>query len=383
MKKISLRWRVTIAAAFVLTLFCVAMTQSSIRDANIIIADPILKLRTAMKTDPILNGDQNFSSDTALDETVYNGLDNFTQRSYLFMLAAIGGGSFLVYLLAGYSLQPVKKLSSSIEAISEKQLSSRIQGFDSKDEIAKLADDFNAMMDRLEIAFLREKRFSSNAAHELRTPLTIIRTNLEILAMNETPAIEDYEHVVKIIKKQNQRMIALVEDLFALSAMKSSSIEDVFDVKEIIADIIREMQPLANQRKIDIQSELSSGLIKGNPIIFRQAVANLIENGIKYNTEQGTLKVRSLIEKNQYIIAVEDTGIGIDQEQAAHIFEPFYRIENSRSRNTAGAGLGLALCREIIEGHGGSVAYSPLEHGSLFTIQLPLNQNLTAVNEPD
>lgn len=383
MKKISLRWRVTIAAAFVLTLFCVAMTQSSIRDANIIIADPILKLRTAMKADPILNGDQNFSPDTALDETVYNGLDNFTQRSYLFMLAAIGGGSFLVYLLAGYSLQPVKKLSSSIEAISEKQLSSRIQGFDSKDEIAKLADDFNAMMDRLEIAFLREKRFSSNAAHELRTPLTIIRTNLEILAMNETPAIEDYEHVVKIIKKQNQRMIALVEDLFALSAMKSSSIEDVFDVKEIIVDIIREMQPLANQRKIDIQSELSSGLIKGNPIIFRQAVANLIENGIKYNTEQGTLKVRSLIEKNQYIIAVEDTGIGIDQEQAAHIFEPFYRIENSRSRNTAGAGLGLALCREIIEGHGGSVAYNPLEHGSLFTIQLPLNQNLTAVNEPD
>ncbi|HAH92370.1 sensor histidine kinase [Dielma fastidiosa] len=383
MKKISLRWRVTIAAAFVLTLFCVAMTQSSIRDANLIIADPILKLRTEAIADPILNGDQNFSPDTALDETVYNGLDNFTQRSYLFMLAAIGGGSFLVYLLAGYSLQPVKKLSSSIEAISEKQLSSRIQGFDSKDEIAKLADDFNAMMDRLEIAFLREKRFSSNAAHELRTPLTIIRTNLEILAMNETPAIEDYEHVVKIIKKQNQRMIALVEDLFALSAMKSSSIEDVFDVKEIIADIIREMQPLANQRNIDIQSELSSGLIKGNPIIFRQAVANLIENGIKYNTEQGTLKVRSLIEKNQYIIAVEDTGIGIDQEQAAHIFEPFYRIENSRSRNTAGAGLGLALCREIIEGHGGSVAYSPLEHGSLFTIQLPLNQNLTAVNEPD
>ena len=282
MKKISLRWRVTIAAAFVLTLFCVAMTQSSIRDANLIIADPILKLRTEAIADPILNGDQNFSPDTALDETVYNGLDNFTQRSYLFMLAAIGGGSFLVYLLAGYSLQPVKKLSSSIEAISEKQLSSRIQGFDSKDEIAKLADDFNAMMDRLEIAFLREKRFSSNAAHELRTPLTIIRTNLEILAMNETPAIEDYEHVVKIIKKQNQRMIALVEDLFALSAMKSSSIEDVFDVKEIIVDIIREMQPLANQRKIDIQSELSSGLIKGNPIIFRQAVANLIENGIKH-----------------------------------------------------------------------------------------------------
>ena len=380
MKKISLRLRVTIVTAMVLSVFCVVLTFVSIYNANRLIISPLLNSQSDNVEDR--TGDEEIPPaekrlpniwDTASDEEIIQGATGFTMASYVYMVAAVLLGSLIVYCLSGYALKPIKRLSEQIQNVDEKDLSACITDFAAKDELNKLAESFNGMMKRLETAFLREKRFSSDAAHELKTPLTVINTNLEVLGMNTNPTVEQYENVISIVKKQIDRMSSLVEDLFAISSMGGNRMDDVVEPEKLILEIVRELSPAIQKKSIQVTVDMEDCLVRANPVILKHGLSNIIENAIKYNIMGGSIHIGMSLNKSICIIKVRDTGIGIPPEKAEHIFEPFYRVDTSRSRDVGGAGLGLAIAKDIIELHGGTVEYCPGdEGGSEFIFQIPI-----------
>ena len=204
-RKISLRLRVTLITAFILSAFCMVLTFSSVYNANRYIVGPVLDTYRDMT----IPGVQDFGVDspnyaynsgmeqTMPDVTLKNGADGFTAASYFSMAIAVLAGSLLVYFLSGYALRPIKELSMRIEKITEKELSTQLPKLETNDELQTLSESFNLMLKRLEAAFQREKRFTSDAAHELKTPLTVINTNLDVFYMNADPTKEQYKKAGK------------------------------------------------------------------------------------------------------------------------------------------------------------------------------------------
>lgn len=235
-----------------------------------------------------------------------------------------------------------------------------------------MANSFNQLLDRLQSAFDREKRFSAAAAHELKTPLTVVKVNIEFLQIDENPKKEDYIETIEVIKKQNERMIKLVDDLMLMSSANVSESMDLVDVDDIIEEMKNELELTSKHIKFEYNKGNFS--IRGNAVLIKHALSNIIENSIKYNVENGKILLSQVIEDNQYKIIISDTGIGIKEEDVPYIFEPFYRADKSRKRSVGGAGLGLSITKEIIESHKGHIEYKLRKpNGSIFIITLPMN----------
>ena len=309
---------------------------------------------------------------TMPDVTLKNGADGFTAASYFSMAIAVLAGSLLVYFLSGYALRPIKELSMRIEKITEKELSTQLPKLETNDELQTLSEFFNLMLKRLEAAFQREKRFTSDAAHELKTPLTVINTNLDVFYMNADPTKEQYQNTLAVIKKQANRMTALVEDLFAMSSMNRYKVEDVIEISGLVRETAQELDIFLDEKSLTLTVDTQECLVLANAVILKQAISNLIENAIKYNKNGGFIKVQVKNRSDQCQIIVRDSGIGIPPEKAVHIFEPFYRVDTSRSREIGGAGLGLAITKDIVQQHGGTICYQACDNGgSCFMITLP------------
>ena len=308
--------------------------------------------------------------------TTLKAADRFMWSIILYMFIIIIIGAILIYIILGKVLIPVKRLSTEVGIINENKLSLRIEGFNNGDEISELASEFNEMLDRLDKAFENQKRFSSDAAHELKTPLTALKANLDILEMDKNPSDEDYKRIVCIFKKQTERMINLVNNLFALSAQKDYEFNDKIDLTKIINDILTDLDLEIRDKNINVNFDKSDIKIQGNLTMITHAISNVIQNAIKYNNEGGSISILSKEQNDNCIIRVIDNGIGIPKEKANHIFDAFYRVDGSRSRKTAGAGLGLAITNTIVSSHGGKIKYFPNDAGgSIFEIKLPLINN--------
>lgn len=379
-RKISLRLRVTLITAFILSAFCMVLTFSSVYNANRYIVGPVLDTYRDMT----IPGVQDFGVDspnyaynsgmeqTMPDVTLKNGADGFTAASYFSMAIAVLAGSLLVYFLSGYALRPIKELSMRIEKITEKELSTQLPKLETNDELQTLSESFNLMLKRLEAAFQREKRFTSDAAHELKTPLTVINTNLDVFYMNADPTKEQYQNTLAVIKKQANRMTALVEDLFSMSSMNRYKVEDVIEISGLVRETAQELDIFLDEKSLTLTVDTQECLVLANAVILKQAISNLIENAIKYNKNGGFIKVQVKNRSDQCQIIVRDSGIGIPPEKAVHIFEPFYRVDTSRSREIGGAGLGLAITKDIVQQHGGTICYQACDTGgSCFMITLP------------
>lgn len=297
----------------------------------------------------------------------------FKYNAVIYMIIVIVIGAIFIYFILGKILEPVKRLSDEIEVINANKLSQRVKEYDSGDEISELATSFNNMLDRLDKAFESQKRFSSDAAHELKTPLTALKTNLDILDIDENPSEDEYKRIVSIFRKQTERMIELINNLFILSAQKDYDFNDKVDFNNIIEEILLELDIQIKEKELKVNYEGCNIITQGNKIMLIHSISNLIENAVKYNNIKGSLDIKVKEENKKYIITISDTGIGIDKDKAEHIFEPFYRVDKSRSRKVGGAGLGLAITRGIINDHGGDVEYYPNEKGgSTFKITLPI-----------
>lgn len=286
------------------------------------------------------------------------------------LLAALGG-----LLLADQALRPVDRISRTAQAISAGDLTWRIGSRGVADEVGRLAATFDQMLDRLQAAFERERRFTADASHELRTPLTVIKGRLSVtLSRRRTPP--EYENTLRDLEQEVDRLIRLSTDLLLLTRLDQGSRDlqpERLDLSDLLGAVVEQVQPLAEIRSIaiikDIPPELS---IYGDPDHLIRLFLNLLDNAIKYTPIKGQVKVLSARQGAAVWVAISDTGSGIAPEHLPHLFERFYRVEANRSRHTGGAGLGLAISYEIVRLHQGSLnVQSEPGQGTTFTVHLP------------
>ncbi len=317
-----------------------------------------------------------FPGDQVLYEvpsSVLSGMQNFNDFSIQYMLIIIGVGTVLTWFALGRALKPVKKLSEEISGISENDLSIRIENFKSGDEISKLATSFNHMLERLEAAFESQKGFATAAAHELKTPLAAIKANIDVLEIGGSPTMEEYAETIEVAKNQTKRMISLVDDLFAMSATREYDFKDEVEMGNLLESIVTDLDHAikAKDVHVSIQGDTKE-VVTANAAMLQRAFSNLIENAVKYNNKGGSVEVDVQGQSHAVRVQIKDTGIGIGSEHTNKIFAPFYRVDTSRSRKIAGAGLGLAIAMQMIVRHGGTIEVAENEKGgSIFTVTLP------------
>ena len=328
------------------------------------------------------------------EQEIQETKEAFLLRSVIATTIIILLSSVCTYFLTKKALTPLQKLTSEVSQIQAQNLSTQLAVPNSKDEIAQLTRSFNEMLTRLDNAFSTQKQFSANAAHELRTPLAVLQTNLEVFEKKQEPEMVEYRQLFTMIKEQTARLSQLVGTLLDMTNLKSVPRTDQVMLEELVDEVFCDLDPVAEKAGISIHFDDSSSQdwhtdvhtpdasvlnnnirnITGSYVLLYRAVYNLVENAIKYNRPNGSVTV-SVKEKNgQAMILVKDTGIGISPENQKKIFDPFFRVDKSRSRAMGGAGLGLALVDSIAQEHGGSVkVLESNEKGSIIALMLPVS----------
>ena len=328
------------------------------------------------------------------EQEIQETKEDFLLRSVIATTIIILLSSVCTYFLTKKTLTPLQKLTSEVSQIQAQNLSTQLAVPNSKDEIAQLTRSFNEMLTRLDNAFSTQKQFSANAAHELRTPLAVLQTNLEVFEKKQEPEMVEYQQLFTMIKEQTARLSQLVGTLLDMTNLKSVPRTDHVSLEELVDEVFCDLDPVAEKAGISIHFDDSSSQdwhtdvhtpdasalnnnirnITGSYVLLYRAVYNLVENAIKYNRPNGSVTV-SVKEKNgQAMILVKDTGIGISPENQKKIFDPFFRVDKSRSRAMGGAGLGLALVDSIAREHGGSVkVLESNEKGSIIALMLPVS----------
>ena len=307
------------------------------------------------------------------------------ERSILFdalgiLLFVIVAGSCAAYFLVGHYTKPVQQLSAHMKEISPNTLSDSIEIEGGGEEIQELVKSFNQMTEQLDEAFAMQRRFSASAAHELRTPITVLRTKLDVFKKKKREQHE-YDELVTTMETYIDRLSSIITDL--LEFAETSELGEVEDVSldSVIKTVVDDLESVAQNNMVNVQideqsmtqSEAQTFIVKGNTNLLYRALYNLVENAIRYNNEEGSVNITLETRGQEGVIIIADTGVGIAPEQRELVFEPFYRVNKSRSREFGGAGIGLSLVKTILKRHGASITVSENNpQGSVFTIRIPL-----------
>ena len=375
LKKISLRARLTLLSAMVMASVAVMLTGMFLVGADRIFVrslqqyfvtqsdeyDIVVSTAVPAETDPV-----------EMTFTIKQAGNRFNLWGVAGLVLMLFLGTGATWLMAGKALKPLGELTDTIEEIGGNNLSRRVEHQDRADEIGQLAGSFNHMMDKVSASFERQQRFSASAAHELKTPLATILVNLDVLDMEEKASAAQMERVLSIVRTNTERMIRLVDNLFQLTTEKSSEMCEEVPVDEMFAEILEELSAQLNAKHLSVSLSSLSGIkLTGNRTMLYRAMSNLVENAAKYNRENGSIFISASQQQEDVIIKIADTGIGIPKEECERIFEPFYRVDQSRSRSIGGAGLGLALVKDIVEKHRGTIQVcSRAGQGSEFILYL-------------
>lgn len=307
------------------------------------------------------------------------------ERSILFdalgiLLFVIVAGSCVAYFLIGHYTKPVQQLSAHMKEMSPNTLSDSIEIEGGGEEIQELVKSFNQMTEQLDEAFAMQRRFSASAAHELRTPITVLRTKLDVFKKKKREQHE-YDELVTTMETYIDRLSSIITDL--LEFAETSELGEVEDVSldSVIKTVVDDLESVAQNNMVNVQinvqpkvqSEAQTFIAKGNTNLLYRALYNLVENAIRYNYEEGSVNITLETKGQEGVIIIADTGVGIAPEQRELVFEPFYRVNKSRSREFGGAGIGLSLVKTILKRHGASITVSENNpQGSVFTIRIPL-----------
>ena len=307
------------------------------------------------------------------------------ERSILFdalgiLLFVIVAGSCVAYFLIGHYTKPVQQLSAHMKEISPNTLSDSIAIEGGGEEIQELVKSFNQMTEQLDEAFAMQRRFSASAAHELRTPIAVLRTKLDVFKKKKREQHE-YDELVTTMETYIDRLSSIITDL--LEFAETSELGEAEDVSldSVVKTVVDDLKLVAQNNMINVQvdiqpkaqSEAQAFIIKGNTNLLYRAIYNLVENAIRYNHKEGSVNITFETEDQECLVTIADTGVGIAPEQRELVFEPFYRVNKSRSREFGGAGIGLSLVKTILKRHGASITVSEnTPQGSVFTIRIPL-----------
>ena len=287
------------------------------------------------------------------------------------LVFVIIAGSCAAYLLAGHYTKPIKQLSSHMRELAPDSLSRPIEVESGGEEIQELVKSFNQMTGQLSEAFAMQSRFSVSAAHELRTPLAVLRTRLDVFKKKEREQ-KEYDELVQTMETYVDRLSSLISNLLELT--ETGELPEVEDVSldSVIRTVVKDLEPVAHEYEVKIHTDIEPLTVRGNGSLLYRALYNLVENAIRYNEKEGSITIDLKNQDTAGMVKIADTGVGIAPEARELIFEPFYRVNKSRSREFGGAGIGLSLVKAILKRHGALIAVDANEpQGSVFTITFP------------
>jgi len=368
--KLSLRVKITALTIFTLTILCVGLTTAAILNTSIFY-DPIAYAIDKKPLDGGYIGEEHHieSADTitAIDEIYIGSRNQFKMISILIAIGVVVAGSWFAWILTGKTLKPLRTFADRIEDIDENSLNAQVVLPPNSSEVSRLTDSFNNMLEELNNAFTNKKLFAAHAAHELKTPLTNILTNIEVMQMEAEPTTDDYKEVIEITKANVERLTILIQDLLHFNAEIDNTNFANINTDKLFEKIREDISPLLYEKCIAVHIEGRTS-IHGDKDLLERAFFNLIQNAVKYNTENGEIRIVS----HDDTITIEDTGIGIPEECLLQIFEPFYCVDKSRSRKLGGSGLGLSITKQIFDKHALKIVVSSeVGKGTKFVIRLP------------
>ena len=382
MKRMSLQWRLTCIITVYIAIICGCLTMFVYKN-GVYYIDSLQETVDAQGEDNGENTDEIYISipDDKWDEfandfsiQAYNNKEDYKKNSLLIsaILALIGG--VVTYFISGHALRPIREFSDKIEEVQAQNLAaSRIEENKVK-ELNQLSISYNKMLERLSDAFEIQRQFTANAAHELRTPLSLMRVQLDLYNSTRHPDNDaDTLQTIKMVTEQNGRLSKMVKTLLDMSELQTVGRDDEIMVDALVDEVLADLDPLAQEKNINLTGKCKNITMVGSDILIYRLVYNLVENAIKYNHSGGQVTVTAYRKEKHVYLSVEDTGNGIPEELRERVFEPFFRVDKSRSRELGGVGLGLALVREIVRVHDGSIAVrSNPSGGTVFDVILPL-----------
>lgn len=380
MKRLSFQWRITLLTALLIAGTCICLNLLLYHSGAVSMDS--LNGFVFEYTPETPNNPDGLSieiSDSQMSEfisrfsdEVYDVKADFGRNGWLITIAVTIVSAAIAYFVSGQALKPLRKLSQQAEKIDQDSISDIRLNEDTVKEFRQLSVSVNLMLDRLSEAFATQRQFSGNAAHELRTPLAIMQTKLELFAAEHKNMEGDTAELVRSQAEQLDRLSKLVHTLLEMSNLSSAPRSDRIELAPLVDEIITDLAPLASQNDITMEQDCDNVVITGSDALIYRLVFNLIENAVKYNRQGGSVSVSVHKENNNAIVCVSDTGCGIPEECRESIFQPFFRVDKSRSRQMGGVGLGLALVHEIAVLHGGSVRAEPgNKSGTVFIVTLP------------
>ena len=378
MKRMSLQWRLTCITTLCIAIICGCLTMfvykngvhyiDSLQDAVESQGD-----EKGNKSDEIYISIPDDKWDEFADEfsvQVYNNKADYKRNSLIItiLLALLGG--VVTYFISGHALRPIREFSDKIEEVQAQNLSdSRIEENNVK-ELNQLGISYNKMLERLSDAFEIQRQFTANAAHELRTPLALMQVQLDLYNSATHPGNDaDTLQTIKMVTEQNDKLNRMVKTLLDMSELQTVGRDDKIILDAIVEEVLADLEPLAVEKNIKLIGKCEDATMIGSDILIYRLVYNLVENAIKYNHPFGQVTVTAYQRNKHVYLSVEDTGSGIPKELRERVFEPFFRVDKSRSRELGGVGLGLALVREIVRVHDGSICIkSGKTGGTIFEV---------------
>lgn len=378
MKRMSLQWRLTCITTLCIAIICVCLTMfvykngvhyiDSLQDAVESQGD-----EKGNKSDEIYISIPDDKWDEFADEfsfQVYNNKADYKRNSLIItvLLALLGG--VVTYFISGHALRPIREFSDKIEEVQAQNLSdSRIEENNVK-ELNQLGISYNKMLERLSEAFEIQRQFTANAAHELRTPLALMQVQLDLYNSASHPGNDaDTLQTIKMVTEQNDKLNRMVKTLLDMSELQTVGRDDKIILDAIVEEVLADLEPLAVEKNIKLIGKCEDATMIGSDILIYRLVYNLVENAIKYNHPLGQVTVTAYQRNKHVYLSVEDTGSGIPKELRERVFEPFFRVDKSRSRELGGVGLGLAFVREIVRVHDGSICIkSGKTGGTIFEV---------------
>ena len=380
MKKMSLQWRLTCIITLYIAVICGCVTMLVYKN-GVYYMDSLQEAVDTRGDDQPDDAEEiyisipedkwdEFANDFSVQ--VYNNKADYRKNSLIIsaVLALLGGVA--TYFISGHALRPIREFSDKIEKVQAQNLAdSRIEENQVK-ELNQLSVSYNRMLERLSDAFEIQRQFTANAAHELRTPLALMQVQLDLYHSNSHPDNDaDTVQMIKMVTEQNNRLNKMVKTLLDMSELQTVGRDDEIILDALVDEVLEDLEPLAEGKNIRLIGKCKDITMVGSDILIYRLVYNLVENAIKYNHSGGQVTVTADRKEKHVYLSVEDTGAGIPEELKERVFEPFFRVDKSRSRELGGVGLGLALVREIVRVHDGSITVkSNPSGGTIFEVVL-------------
>lgn len=357
MKKLSLQWRITLMTAVLIGLTCVAMNcllSCSGRYYMDSIGSYVSAFSDTQEGEPGFFDPEQKNADKELTIVIHGVQDSFIATNWYITAAVTLIGGVLAYFVSGRALKPLRTFAAQVEKVQPNNLTDMKITEEVLPEFRQFSISFNGMLDRLDEGFTAQRQFTGNAAHELRTPLALMQAQLELFSAEHPDVLPETADFLRLLREQTERMSQMTKTLLEMSELRMVPCNDRIEIAPMVEEIFADLSPLADRNGITLECD-GNGVMTGSDTLIYRLLFNLTENAIRYNRQNGTVRVKTAEEGKALVIRISDTGYGIPEQYRESIFQPFFRVDKSRSREYGGVGLGLSLVWEIAALHSGEV----------------------------